>query len=415
MTAAPEVNGPGGTVLETESPAAAGSAAAAHGVGPAKSGTRVESWAVVALTVAMIVLPVIETVVRRFGGTLPGGAVYVQHMTLWVGFIGALLATAAEKHLALSTIDMLPKGAARTTALAYGHFVSATVTAVLGLASLIMVLADTARVDKLPGGIPEWTTELIMPVGFAVMAVRFAWKTPGGLHARLISLLPVIAIGVLAALTLTKTLGPEAGATFISAHPKLLLLPGSALLVLAFLLGAPVFVVMAGFALLLFFGGGTPIASVPTETFRLVASPTLPAIPLLTVAGYVLAEGGASKRLVRAAQSLFGWMPGGLSVMAVFVCALFTTFTGASGVTILALGGLILPSLVREGYPEGFSLGLVTASGSLGLLFPPSLPVILYGVVAGVPIDRLYIGGLVPGLLMIVLVAAYGVFVGIRS
>src|SRR5204862_2413315 len=148
---------------------------------------------------------------------------------------------------------------------------------------------------------------------------------------------------------------------------------------------------------------------------RLVIQPTLPAIPLLTVAGYVLAEGGASTGLVRAAQAIFGWLPGGLAVMAASVCALFTTFTGASGVTILALGGIIFPALIREGYPEGFSLGLVTASGSLGLLFPPSLPVILYGVVAGVAIDHLYIGGLVPGLLMVVLVAAYGVLIGVRS
>src|SRR5437763_12917868 len=108
-------------------------------------------------------------------------------------------------------------------------------------------------------------------------------------------------------------------------------------------------------------------------------------------------------------------MPGGLAVMAAFVCALFTTFTGASGVTILALGGIILPALISEKYPEGFSLGLVTAAGSLGLLFPPSLPVILYGVVAGVAIDHLYIGGLVPGLLMIGLVAAYGGWMGFRN
>src|SRR5438045_5630593 len=172
---------------------------------------------------------------------------------------------------------------------------------------------------------------------------------------------------------------------------------------------------MAGFALLLFYLAGAPVASVPAETFRLVVSPALPAIPLLTVAGYVLAEGGASRRLVRAAQGWFGWMPGGLAVMAAFVCALFTTFTGASGVTILALGGIILPALISEKYPEGFSLGLVTAAGSLGLLFPPSLPVILYGVVANVPIDHLYIGGLLPGLLMIVLVAAFGVWKGIRK
>jgi tripartite ATP-independent transporter DctM subunit len=171
---------------------------------------------------------------------------------------------------------------------------------------------------------------------------------------------------------------------------------------------------MAGIAMVLFVKDSTPVAAVPTQTFTLVSSPTLAAIPLLTVAGYVLAEGGAAQRLVRAYRGLFGWMPGGLAVMTVAVAALFTTFTGASGVTILALGGLLLPSLLEDGYPEGFSVGLVTAAGSLGLLFPPSLPVILYGVVAGTAIEDLFIGGLVPGILMIVLVAAYGVWMGVR-
>jgi C4-dicarboxylate transporter DctM subunit len=166
--------------------------------------------------------------------------------------------------------------------------------------------------------------------------------------------------------------------------------------------------------MVLFVKDGTPVAAVPTQTFTLVSSPTLAAVPLLTVAGYVLAEGGAAQRLVKAYRGLFGWMPGGLAVMAVVVAALFTTFTGASGVTILALGGLLLPSLLEENYPEGFSVGLVTAAGSLGLLFPPSLPVILYGVVAGTAIEDLFIGGLVPGVLMIVLVAAYGMWMGVR-
>jgi C4-dicarboxylate transporter, DctM subunit len=166
--------------------------------------------------------------------------------------------------------------------------------------------------------------------------------------------------------------------------------------------------------MLLFWRDEVPLASVPAETFRLVASATLPAIPLLTIAGYVLAEGGAAERLVRAYKGFFGWMPGGVAVMATVVCALFTSFTGGSGVTILALGGLLLPMLKDEKYPEGFSHGLVTASGSLGLLFPPSLPVILYAVVAQVPMERLYLGGFLPGLLMMVMVAAYGVYMGVR-
>ena len=145
-----------------------------------------------------------------------------------------------------------------------------------------------------------------------------------------------------------------------------------------------------------------------------MSSPTLPAIPLLTACGYVLAESRASARLVRFFRALFGWMPGGVAVLVAAVCALFTTFTGGSGVTIIALGGVLYPILREEGYPEGFSLGLVTASGSLGLLFPPSLPVILYSVVAGtrdhnVPADRSTSPGLLPGILMIPMVAAYAI------
>src|SRR5438270_13571435 len=258
-----------------------------------------------------------------------------------------------------------------------------------------------------------------MPVGFAVMAFRSArmaptrgWRIAAG--AVVVAALPFLISRVLAVRGHGFLPAPE-GPAMVHGHTGLLAWPGAMALLGAFLLGAPVFIIMAGFAILLFFIAGTPVAAVPTQTFALVTSSTLPAIPLLTVAGYVLAEGGASQRLLRAARGIFGWMPGGLAVVAVCTCALFTTFTGASGVTILALGGIMFPALLQEEYPEGFSLGLITAAGSLGLLFPPSLPVILYGVVAGVAIDHLYIGGLVPGLLMVVLVAAYGVWVGIRN
>jgi tripartite ATP-independent transporter DctM subunit len=150
-----------------------------------------------------------------------------------------------------------------------------------------------------------------------------------------------------------------------------------------------------------------------------VASPTLPALPLLTAAGYILAESNAAERLVRFFRALFGWMPGGIAVMVAAVCAVFTTFTGGSGVTIIALGGLVYPILRKDGYSEGFSLGLVTAAGSLGLLFPPSLPVILYSVVASnrnqtVLAGDLYLAGLLPGLLLLVLTAFYGILIGRR-
>jgi C4-dicarboxylate transporter, DctM subunit len=145
-------------------------------------------------------------------------------------------------------------------------------------------------------------------------------------------------------------------------------------------------------------------------------SANLAAIPLFTLTGFLLAEGKSSERLLRALRALFGWAPGGTAVAAAALCAFFTLFTGGSGVTILALGGLLLPALVKEGYPERFSIGLLTASGSLGLLFPLSVPLILYGIVAqNVAIEDLFIGGLLPGLLMLGLIAGLGVRQAIRS
>ena len=381
-------------------------------------GTAIEKGLLVAIVLAMIVLPTLEAILRKtIGVGVPDAMPYTQHLTLWVGFLGAMLATATERHLALSTVELLP-GHWQKDARGYAHVLSALVTVVLAYASLDLVLYDRARADKLAGGVPEWWFEIVMPVGFAVMAFRSArmaptrrWRIAAG--AVVVAALPFLVSRVLAVRGHGFLPAPE-GPALVHGHIGLLAWPGAAVLLIAFLVGAPVFIVMAGFATLLFFVAGTPVAAVPTQTFALVTSATLPAIPLLTVAGYVLAEGGASQRLLRAARGVFGWMPGGLALVAVFTCALFTTFTGASGVTILALGGIMFPALIQEEYPEGFSLGLITASGSLGLLFPPSLPVLLYSVVAGIALEDLYLGGFVPGVLMIVLVGAYGVFVGIR-
>ena len=188
---------------------------------------------------------------------------------------------------------------------------------------------------------------------------------------------------------------------------------GVALLFLATLAGLPVFAVFGGFALFLFWHTQTPVASAPVEMYRLVASPLLPSIPLFTFAGYLMVEGGATRRLLRLFEALFGWAPGGLAIVTVVICAIFTW--GGSGLTILSLGGLLVPVLIRAHYPERFSIGLLTASGSLGLLFPPSLPVILYGVYAQTPIDSLFLGGILPGLLMVTLVGIFGVRQGIHS
>jgi C4-dicarboxylate transporter DctM subunit len=203
------------------------------------------------------------------------------------------------------------------------------------------------------------------------------------------------------------------------------ILLGLVILALAFL-GTPLFAIIGMVALGLFVGAGIDTSAVIVELYRLASAPTLLAIPLFTFAGYMLAESNTPRRLVALTQALFGWIPGGLAIVVLLSCAVFTAFTGASGVTIIALGGLLYPILVQERYSEKFSLGLMTTSGSLGLLFPPSLPLILFAMVAAnsragsgafvdVSVDRLFIAGLLPGMLLVVLLALYSVRQGVRG
>lgn len=184
------------------------------------------------------------------------------------------------------------------------------------------------------------------------------------------------------------------------------------LLVMAALAGAPLFVVLAAGALGAAWSAGLDPAVLIIEMVRLAGSPNLVAIPLFTLAGVTLASGGAPARLVRLLNALLGWLPGGLAVVALLSCAIFTAFTGASGVTILALGGLLYPMLIGEGYSKRHSLGLLTTSGSLGLLFPPSLVVLLYGIVAQVSIEDLFLAGVVPGALLLAMLAVHSMATG---
>lgn len=358
-----------------------------------------------ALALATII-PLVELIGRPFGGFhVPGSAVYVQQLTMWLAFVGGLAATGEGTHLTLSTSEFFDEGLARRLTRLLAYSVAAAVVAVLAYSSAQVVIADRIEPKMLPIGIPEWVSECIMPIALGLMAIRFALKASDRWVERFV---PFAAIGAAFSLGL---LPPGALGS---------IWPLSLVILAAALLGAPVFVAMGGLALLFFFRDGLPVGAVSAEVSRLILSPTLPAIPLLTACGYILAESTASERLVRFFRALFGWMPGGIAVMVAAVCAMFTTFTGGSGVTIIALGGLVYPILRKDGYSEGFSLGLVTASGSLGLLFPPSLPVILYSVVASssrgqtVPADSLYLAGLVPGLLLVVLTAAYGIYIGRR-
>ncbi len=351
--------------------------------------------------VAIVCLPIIEAVTRPFAGRgIPGSIDLVRHLTLWIGFLGAMLAVTRGRHLALGFASSL-RGHRQKAAELIAASVTVGVSLLLAKAAFDMVLADRASLAMVGGFLPLWAAEIVMPAGFALIGLRFLARMPGGTRGQAVAAVSALALFCLAFLP------PD--------YRPFLIAPGLALILVAAAAGAPIFALLGGAAALLFWTDATPLASISVEAYRIASNPILPTIPLFTLAGAILAESRASERLVRTFRALFGWFPGGTAVATIAVCAFFTTFSGGSGVTLLALGGLMLPVLVREGYGDRFSLGTVTASGSLGILFPPSLLIILYGVASFTPIDRLFAAALVPGLMLLALVFLYAVIRGRRA
>ncbi len=354
---------------------------------------RAENLFSIAILGAMALLPMIEVLGRAIlGHGIPGSIPLVQHLTLWIALAGAALASRSDRHLALSTQSFLPKrfqGSVRlfTSTLAFG------IVSCLVAASVDLVLIERRAGDIVAWGIPRWVFLLALPAGFGVVTVRTLLHAADSTKGRLIAL---------SGLAIPLVFGLWEPLLDID-----LVLPLSLLILVATVLGMPIFTAIAGAALLLFFYDFTPANAVPGETYRLSSSAMLPAIPLFALGGYILAEGGSSRRLMRLFSAFVGWMPGGLAIVVTCVLAFFTPLTGASGITILSMGGLLLPVLTESRYPEKTSVGLVTVSGSIGLLFFPSLPVILYGYYANQPIDQLFVAGLIPGILLVVVVAAW--------
>ncbi|HEY7446509.1 MAG TPA: TRAP transporter large permease subunit [Vicinamibacterales bacterium] len=356
-----------------------------------------EEATAIAVLAMMTALPLLEIVGRTSGRSVPGSIVLVQHLTLWIAVVGAMLAARAERLLSLPTLRFFSDRWRAPFAIITGGL-AAGVTATLLLASLDLVRIEKTAGDVVAWGIPAWVILTVLPVGFAVIAGRLIWHAAATPHGRLLA-----ALGL--AIPLLFRSIPQLTDTAV-------LLPGCFIIIVATAFGLPIFVAIGGAALLLFWVDGTPINAVPGETYRLTTSPMLPAVPLFALSGYLLAEGDASRRLTRLFTALFGWLPGGLAFVTTAVLAFFTPLTGASGVTIVSMGGLLLPVLVQARHSERTALGLVTVSGSIGLFFFPSLPVFLYGFYANQPFERLFLAGLVPGVLLVVVVAAWAAIHG---
>ena len=377
---------------------------------PAGDGWRrwlreVENLLVSLALAALVLLPLGEIVLRKLFQTgISGATAFQQHLTLLIGLLGGALAAREGRLLTLSTLMDFLKGQGQVFARVFSSAFAAGISVFLCVAAAQLVQTEKEAGKILAYGIPLWTIQLVMPLSFGVIALRLLWRAAESWRGRLVALL--LAGGVVW-IGLQPPIAPDT-----------LVLPALLALLAAVVLGAPIFVLLGGAALILFWGQDLPIASISLTHYSMVTNPTLPTVPLFTLAGYFLAEGGASKRLIRVFQALFGQFRGGPAIVTVLACAFFTSFTGASGVTILALGGLLMPVLMGAGYSERSTLGLLTGSGGLGLLFPPSLPLILYAIVAslnkagGVTIEKMFLGALGPGLLLVAMAAWLGIRLG---
>ena len=354
---------------------------------------RLENAIAIAILVAMTVLPLIEIASRIIiGRGISGSIVVVQNFTLWITLLGAALASRSERLLALSTQRFLPVHTQRFVKI-FTSVIAVAVTSTLVVASFEFVDIERDFGDVISWDIPIWLVLSVLPVGFGAITGRLIWHAASDWQGR-----AVASLGLLIPFLFTLMSGVETVG---------IVLPATLVIILSTALGMPIFAAIGGAALVLFWGDGTPLTAVPGETYRLTASPMLPAIPLFALAGYLLAEGSAGQRLTRLFTACVGWMPGGLAIVATLVLAFFTPLTGASGITILSMGGLLLPVLVRAKYPEQTSLGLVTVSGSIGLLWFPSLPVFLYAFYANLDYAKLFVGGLLPGVLLVLVVAGW--------
>ena len=346
----------------------------------------------------LISLPVLEVVARFFGTTaITSSRMVVQHLTLWVGFFGAVLASSRGKLLSLSSSNLFEP----ESSFSIKHFIAKSTSLIILISlfwgSLQLVTVEYQYPVNISPLISRWFAQSIMPISLMLMLVILFFKSYSSLKNKFALLISILLFLSIVSIPQVRESSVTLWFSFFS-------------IIFSLFYGLPIFLGLGGIAALLFWFDWTPLSAISAETYRVVVSPTLPTIPLFTIAGFLLAESKSSIRLLSLFQALFGWIPGGTPIVLVIICGFFTAITGGSGVTILALGGLLMPMLIKDGFSKDFSLGLITVSGSIGLLFPPSLPLIIYGVTAGVSIKSIFLGGIIPGLLILVIVASWAIF-----
>jgi tripartite ATP-independent transporter DctM subunit len=346
----------------------------------------------------MLLLPLAEIVLRPlFGQGVDNAPQLVQHLGLVLAMFGALV---AERGGHLTSLGAGFAGSrdprVRVAATLFAQASSALLCGMLAQASWTFVASEMEAQQMLAYGIPGWFVQAAMPAGFALLGAKIA--------ARLSS----ASLGRLVAAAMLPLLGWLFAAHFDGA--TLPMWPFALWLLAVLLCGAPVFAVLGGLALALFWQEGQPLASVPLSHYQITVNPSLPALPLFTLAGLIFARTGAAARLGTLFTALFGGGAMGTAVAGALLCSGFTALTGGSGVTILALGGLLLPLLTQAGFPERRGIGLVTSASALGVLLAPSVPLIMYAIIARVPINTMFLAGLLPALVMVAFLLTVGGF-----
>jgi tripartite ATP-independent transporter DctM subunit len=365
---------------------------------PLRALGRFDSWLAAGALALMLLIPLAEIVLRPlFGRGVENAPVLVQHLGLVLAMFGALVAErsgqlttlgaglGAVEHPRLSLFARLFAGAS-----------SSVVCGLLAQASWTFMVSEMEVPHPRAYGVSGWMFQAAMPAGFLLLGMRLASRLAGASAWRIAGALLLPGLGWLCA-------AHFAGAT-------LPLWPLVLWLVAILLSGAPIFAVLGGLALALFWQEGQPLAAVPLSHYQITVNPSLPALPLFTLAGLIFARTGAAGRLGTLFTALFGGGPLGTAVAGALLCSFFTALTGGSGVTILALGGLLLPLLTRAGFPERRGIGLVTSASALGVLLAPSVPLIMYAIIARVPINTMFLAGVLPALVMVAFLLLAGGF-----
>jgi len=371
--------------------------------------------------VLLALLPLVDSVTRLFRTGILGSSSFTSYLLLFAGLLCGMICTRNEGHLAISLMHYVPEGKIKKHLGIFCNLLSAFTAVVIAWSSISFI--KIALGENKIGFISDRVLASIIPIAFGIIAFRFArmtkltgWKI----------VLPVLSIllGTIASFPVIAKIiwGFDMPDSVFDIIDKFYLFtyyaktPFIIIIIFAALSGTPLFIVMGALALLLNQAAGLEMDSVAINIHSALTNQNIIAIPLFTIVGFFLSESKAGERLVHTFRSFFSWLPGGIIIVTVVICAFFTSFTGASGVTILALGG-ILYTILKEHlkYPEEFSIGLLTSVGSIGLLFPPSLPLILVGTVTQTNIFHLFLGGIVPGFILVLAMAIFGIFISVKT